>query len=293
MKHLLYKALRYSGIPFLLREISQKRKTTVLMFHDPSPETFKETILFLKKHYNIIPLSQYIKFIEGKTTLPKNSVVITLDDGHKNNYKLLGLIKEYKTPVTIFLCSEIINSNRHYWWTYKVRGYALRELKKMSELERCRIYKLQNFDQLADYGYENRQALNMEEICEMSDSGLVDFQSHTMYHVLLDKCDDTLSEKEIRCSKINLEERLNMPIYAIAYPNGMYSDREISYAKNSGYKCAVTTEPGLNSRATNPYRIKRLGVQDNSELDEIIIRTTGLWGQIKKVKRLLLPEAID
>ena len=143
-----------------------------------------------------------------------------MDDGHKNNYKLLDTIKKYEIFVTIFLCSEIINTNRHFWWTHKIFGANLSFLKRMTEAERRTFYKKHDFDFLADYGDENRQALNTMEIQDMNSSGFVDFQSHTMSHVLLDKCDDVMVNEEIINSKINLSNRYGFSIYALAYPNG-------------------------------------------------------------------------
>ena len=289
MKKILFKILRYSGIPTILRETIQKNKVTIITFHDPLPETFKETITYLKKYYNIIPLSLYVEYLMSNRVVPSKAIIITLDDGHKNNYKLLKSIKEYCVPITIFLCSEIVGTTRHFWWTHKINQYNLRHLKKMPEKERRDFYKKFNFDYLTEYGKESRQSLSMEEVNDMLSSGYVDFQSHTMYHALLNKCDDTLSFNELHYSKINLEKKLNTNIYALAYPNGFYSDRDIINAQKSGYKCALSIEPGFNSIKTNPFQLKRLGISDNAKICEIIVKTSGLWGLFKKMKKLILP----
>ena len=293
MKKILFKILRYSGIPTILRETAQKKEVTIITYHDPLPETFNETIIYLKKYYNIIPLSFYVECLMNNRVVPPKTIIITLDDGHKNNYKLLKSIKEYRVPITIFLCSEIIGTNRHFWWTHKIVGYSLKELKRMPELERRNLYKKNNFDFVTNYGENGRQVLNMEEIYEMFLSGYVDFQSHTMSHVLLDKCDDSLALEEVQYSKLNLEKKLNKPIYALAYPNGFYSDREIINVQKSGYLCALTMDPGFNTKKTNQFKLRRLGISDKANIDEIIVRTSGLWGLFKKMKKLISPSSID
>jgi poly-beta-1,6-N-acetyl-D-glucosamine N-deacetylase len=293
MKRLLFNILRYTGIPELLRETIQKNSVSILTFHDPEIETFEFAANYLCKYYNVISLESYIHFLEGKTEIPPKSIIITMDDGHRNNYYLLPIIKKYKVPVTIFLCSEIAGTNRHFWWKHQANGHSLSELKKMPELERRDIYRGQGFDYLADYGSENRQALNMNEIEEMLKSGYVDFQSHTMYHVLLDKCDDSMSLEEIKKSRTDLQNKLNKPVCAIAYPNGNFGEREILFAKNSGYKCALTTRPGYNKPTTNVYRLLRFGVRDNSGMNEIIVRASGLWGFIKLCDKILQPQKTD
>ena len=43
MKKLVFKILRYSGLPFLFREIFQRNKVSILLFHDISRETALQT----------------------------------------------------------------------------------------------------------------------------------------------------------------------------------------------------------------------------------------------------------
>jgi peptidoglycan/xylan/chitin deacetylase (PgdA/CDA1 family) len=293
MKLVLFKILRISGIPFIIKESIQKRNVTIITFHQPLVDTFEICTRYLKKYYNIIPLWQYIEYLQGIRSIPNKSIIITLDDGLKNNYKLLNIIKEYKIPITIFLCSEIVGTTRHFWWTHEIVGYSLKELKRMPEIERRNLYKQNDFDYVTDYGEKSRQVLNMEEIYEMFLSGYVDFQSHTMSHVLLDKCDDSLALEEVQYSKINLEKKLNKPVYALAYPNGFYSDREIINVQKSGYLCALTMDPGFNTKKTNQFKLRRLGISDKANIDEIIVRTSGLWGFIKKIKKIIMPSSID
>lgn len=293
MKKILFKILRYSGISTIIRETVQKKKVTIITFHDPLPETFNETITYLKKYYNIIPLSLYVEYLTSNRVVPSKAIIITLDDGHKNNYKLLKSIKECCVPITIFLCSEIVGTTRHFWWTHKIVGYSLKELKRMPELERRNLYKQNDFDYVTDYGEKYRQVLNIKEINEMLLSGYVDFQSHTMSHVLLNKCDDSLALEEVQYSKINLEKKLNKPIYALAYPNGLYSDREIINVQKSNYLCALTIDPGFNTKKTNQFKLRRLGISDKANIDEIIVRTSGLWGIFKKIKKTIFPSTID
>lgn len=293
MKKLLFDVLRYTRVPELLRETIQKNRTSILMFHDPETETFRQTAEYLNKYYNVIPLSRYIKFLDGKDSLPPKSIIITLDDGHKNNYRLLPIINKYKVPVTIFLCSGIMDTNRHFWWKRKMNGHTVQEIKELSETDRRSLFRSYGFDYLADYGNENRHALNLSEITEMLKTGYVEFQSHTVYHVLLDKCDDRMSFDEIKNSKTDIEIKLNIPVNAIAYPNGNFSEREIQYVKHSGYKCALTTIPGYNSRSSNVFKLLRFGVRDNAGLNEIIVRSSGMWGYMKFFNRILQPQNTD
>src|ERR1035441_10495319 len=80
------------------------------------------------------------------------------------------------------------------------------------------------------------------QINEMRD--YVNFQSHTIFHPCLTKCNYDEAKEEILKSKIILERDYQLNINALAYPNGDYTNREIVICKSAGYKCAITVDAG-------------------------------------------------
>ena len=76
-----------------------------------SPERFEWHMKYLKKHhYNVLPLSTLVQIIKEGKTLPRKSVVITLDDGYDDNYKYaFPILKKYGFPATIFVITDVIN----------------------------------------------------------------------------------------------------------------------------------------------------------------------------------------
>ncbi len=79
-----------------------------------------------------------------------------------------------------------------------------------------------------------------------------------------------------------MEQEYGLGIYALAYPNGAYSEREVTLAHRAGYECAVTTEVGYNGPATDLYRLKRLGLTDAAGTNELLVKTSGVWGWLRK-----------
>src|SRR3989442_7223914 len=53
--------LRYSGIPFLLRELMQRRKTTILVYHSLPKARARNHFLTLRARYHIIALADYLR----------------------------------------------------------------------------------------------------------------------------------------------------------------------------------------------------------------------------------------
>ncbi len=80
-------------IPFFLRFFLQRKKTTIILLHDPKSKHAMNILTVLNKKYNIISLQEYIEMRnnlerEEEINIPRRSLIITFDDGHKNNYEL-------------------------------------------------------------------------------------------------------------------------------------------------------------------------------------------------------------
>ena len=110
----------------------------------------------------------------------------------------------------------------------------------------------------------------------------VDFQSHTLFHPCLPKCNNIEARIEIFASKEILENDYSLQIYAMAYPNGDYSDRDIELCREAGYTCGVTVDYGFNSIKTDLFRLRRLSVNDTDNMDELIVKTSGAWAFLIK-----------
>lgn len=239
-----------------------------------SPEVAEKNFLYLKKNYNIISLQDFFEAHQTKNQqlLPKNALVITFDDGKKSNFQLLPLIKKHKIPVTIFLNSGIIGTNRHYWFHFDQEKYPVEKLKKLSNKDRLKRLEDLGFKQ--DKEFDTPWAMSKKEILEISK--WVDMQSHTVFHPILPNCTDQEALYEIANCKSILEKEYGFSINALAYPNGDYSIRDIEIAKNAGFKFGLTTEKGFNTIHTDPYRLRRLDPNDTSDLDELIVKSSGV-----------------
>jgi len=279
MHKLLFKILRYSGLPYLFREVVQRRRVTIVMMHDISLPAAWQAFSFWKRHYNIIAMQDYLNACNEKSgyRLPPKPLVLTFDDGHKGNFKLLPLIEEMEIPVTLFLCSDIVGTNRHFWFLHE--GCDADNLKRVSNEERKKQLAETGFSETDEY--PERQALSDEEILRMKKSSNVNLQCHTRFHPILTKCSDEEANDEISLSKTYLEERYSLNITGFAYPNGDYSKREVEIVRATGYKYALTTTPGYNTTKTDLFKLRRFSVNDSTNPDEIVVKSSGMWGIVK------------
>lgn len=278
MSNIIYKALRYSGAAWLWRETVQRGKVTFLLFHDMEAGDAERNFAYLKRHYNIIGLQDYLKAVRKGTKLPRKALVITFDDGHASNYAMLPTLKKLNVPTTIFLCSEIVGTQRHFWFRHSEEMKPQVEaLKRIANSER--LQKLEAFGFEQEKEFADRQALTDNEIAEMQT--LVDFQSHTCFHPILPQCDTATARHEIADSKLQLEQQYNLKINTLSYPNGDYSERDIQLAKEAGYECGVTVDSGYNSLRSDLFRLKRFSVNDAHTTEELMVKACGLYALIK------------
>ena len=66
MRKLIFRIIKLSGLPYLFREVLQKNKVSILLFHDLSKEIADQTFHYLSKKYNIIHLNDFIEAIDKK-----------------------------------------------------------------------------------------------------------------------------------------------------------------------------------------------------------------------------------
>lgn len=102
--------------------------------------------------------------------------------------------------------------------------------------------------------------LNEEQIKEMSDSGFVSFQSHTVSHQDLTTLDNEQLIYELKSSKEKLESITGQIVDAISYPFGAY-DNNVIDAVSQYYNVAVTTKgPNLFHTGKDKLTLPRYGI---------------------------------
>ncbi len=254
------------GIPLFIREWVCRNRVAILMYHDVPPDIFAKHIAYLSRHFKIISLDTLVSAIYKKdfSEIPPKSVVITIDDGHAGNIALLPIIKQSKIRPTIYVCTQIINTYRHFW--FKIAGQSKKEkehLKKLPNAERLTLLKDSASFEL-EKEHQDRQALNTDEMKEMMQN--VDFQPHTQFHPILPQCAETECKQEILGSKTDLEKFLGIECQHFSYPNGDYTEREIEIVKAGGFRSARTTDIGWNRVNTPLYQLKTIPISDDAEL---------------------------
>lgn len=269
--------LTASGLPFAVRQFLQRRRVTILVFHDPQPTDFSRHLAALARRYSIISLLDFAHALRQKSFagLPPRPLVITLDDGHRGNINLLDCIRLHATRPTIFVCSDIVGTNRRFWFLS-----APEEAVPTSRVpDRVRLERLSAKGFREQDEHLEPEALTWEEVERLA--AHAEIQSHTATHPFLPQCSTSKAMKEIVGSKRTLEERVPDAVYAIAYPSGSYSERDCGLVAKAGYAIALTCDPGFNNIETDPFRVKRMVIGDSDSVPVLLAKASGLWWIVK------------
>lgn len=206
----------------------------------PGVEFFHRQIqLLYQRGYYFASLLELIQWCKGAVDLPKNSIVITFDDGYEDNYtNVFPILKKYNAKATIFLIHDYIGRYRYFSYNRSTPQKILPE----------------HYNSITDL---KQKYLSVQQIREMYSSKLVDFGSHTLSHLSLVYCDIHKAKEEIVKSKEALERILEVPIETFCYPYGHYNDTIVGIVSDSGYKGAVTTKKARTEKNSNVFALPR------------------------------------
>lgn len=127
--------------------------------------------------------------------------------------------------------------------------------------------------------------LDWARIKEMSDSRVIDIESHTMSHPWLTGCDDSALKHELVDSKKALETNIGKEVKFLCYPMGGYDERVKAAAKEAGYEAAFATKPRHLKRSHDLYEIKRVRISATADnLFVFFIKVSGYHSFFKVAK---------
>jgi peptidoglycan/xylan/chitin deacetylase (PgdA/CDA1 family) len=260
----------------------------ILNFHAiKDPHWFEDILKIIKRFYNPISYEDIENYyLQGKKI--NHACHITFDDGHISFYKtVFPLLKKYNISASIFVSPRVISERVNFWFQ-EISDYDFDILNNIidnrfefksfeaipvkTKLKRLKINEIWNviYEYQKQTGTQSKSCVNMDlnQIKEVYQSGLVHIGAHTMNHpILKNECVDTV-EYEISASITGLSYLLDTPIHSFAYPNGKpgfdFGGREIDILKKNGIKLAFSTIERTLKNDDDLYRIPRSGFEGGS-----------------------------
>ncbi|MBD78444.1 MAG: hypothetical protein CL840_05960 [Crocinitomicaceae bacterium] len=208
-------------------------------------DNFDIHLRFLQKNFNIINPSVLLDHKPIVNNSKKPSLLLTFDDGLKNNLYAVETLKKYNLQALFFIVPKFVESS----------------LKKDG-----RQYYLDNIRPVVnpkfDHESEDFESVSWDEIKELVDAGN-SIGSHTMSHLLSADMLEAELQYEIVESKKHIEEKTGFKAVSFCSPNNtvLSVSSEAEKIIDTNYKFHFTTYHGSNSTKKIPRKIKRINIE--------------------------------
>jgi peptidoglycan/xylan/chitin deacetylase (PgdA/CDA1 family) len=111
------------------------------LFYDPvisaTPEAFRAQVEWFYNRARLLTVNELIDQVESSSPCREPMVLLTFDDGYRDNFELaIPILSERKAPATFFIPSAFLESPRLPWWDHiacAIKKTCVRRLV----LERC------------------------------------------------------------------------------------------------------------------------------------------------------------
>lgn len=188
-----------------------------------SPKKFQEQMCFLCcNNFHTITLKELEKYLNNQINLPKNSVLITFDDGNKCScYYGYPILEKYSFKAVNFLITSIIKDKTEPFNPAYMQYLSWNEINACKDVFEfaCHTHNLHNYN---DAGTSYLLTKSKEEVINDLKTSL-----------------DLLKTKYF------------------SYPFGQYNDNAIEILKELGFTMAFTVNNGLIKPSDNMFLLKR------------------------------------
>lgn len=246
---------------FLQHKIAYKRQKDipVLMYHrvindnkyagtydtHVTLKNFEQQMKYIKENgYEAITFED-IANGEYKKRFDKKYVIITFDDGYKDNLiNALPILKKYNLKAVLFYVTD----QTYNKWDIDVED---RPKEKRFEL------------------------MNLEEIKEFYESGLIEIGGHTTTHLDMPLIEKEKLKTDLEDSKAKIRNIVGKEPVAFAYPWGRNNEICRKLVEEVGYKFAVSTESGSACFSDDLFEIVRVGIYSKDDIKKFEQKISG------------------
>lgn len=291
--------------------ILSEEKAEPFRYHHTVAE-FEAHLDWLAAHCTPVGLADFARWKRGEWQPRKPPVLVTFDDGYRNNAAVAAPLLIHKGfPALFFIASGYVDGTRVLWpdevfarvvaWN----GAPLedpagavhvvpqlrrdREALALSVVEACKncddarrrefIAYLANatprVDPLQDH--DAQAFMSWSDVRALSGAGF-DLGSHTVTHPILSSLSPERLRQELRESRAAIEGQTGLQCKALAYPNGRsrdITDTVLAATGEAGYEFAVTVSNRWCSRSRDPLQLDRISPPGHSSPATFALHASG------------------
>lgn len=275
-------------------------------------EEFAAHLDWLGTHCSPAGLTDFARWRRGEWRPPKPPVLVTFDDGYRNNAGLAApLLSRKGFPAAFFLSTGYIGGNRVLWpdevfarvlaWPAAsladpagVRHPVPQTQSPREALAFATIAACKNCSDASRRAYlaylaretprceplhdpSVQQFMSWEEVRGLAAAGF-DLGSHTITHPILSSLSPENLRDELRGSRATLERQTGRSCSALAYPNGRARDATgavAAAAAEAGYDLAFTVSGRWSSFGDDALHVARIAPPGHSNTATFALHATG------------------
>lgn len=285
-----------------------------------STREFDRQLAYLTRHYHVMDGEAFRRYLTAGAALPPNPVVITFDDGYRDNAaEALPVLRARGAAAIFFVTTGFVGEASRRLWLDRLdaivaavgdagltrwlaaRGLPLdlraggrfrawvkrlsraRRLEVLSDLQRAFARQIRATDDDAP--------MTWDEIEELASAGMT-IGSHTVSHQILGAASPEEVRDELRSSRAEIERRLRVPCWAFSYPNGEADDfraADIDELRAAGYSCAFTQIPGFVNRRSGAFALPRIPVPAAPGIEVFESRVSGVHAWLSARRQGAVP----
>lgn len=219
----------------------------VLNYHGTQKKyisNFERQLNYLSKQYQFVSPTDFFKILDGQKKISGKNVLLTFDDGIKNNLNAISILNKRGISAVFFIVPNFIETEQS-----KQKDYFIRCIRPV-------------INPNIDFEKEDFGAVTWEDLRTIKDDHLIG--CHTLSHTMVkNKLTDEELERELIESKQKIENELNINVNTFCSINNTMltiGDKEFEIISKT-YKYHFSTFGGNNLINPNPLLIKRINVE--------------------------------
>jgi peptidoglycan/xylan/chitin deacetylase (PgdA/CDA1 family) len=318
--------LRRTGLLRALESIRRQPRLLVLNYHrigeiagnqlddatfSATADRLREQVRYLKRWFAVPSVDEVLDSLD-RGSFSNPTVLITFDDGYRDNYELaFPILRELGVPACFFVVTGLLDAPTLPWWdrvAYTIKmmdgltfeiSYPehltidLREVSRASAtwrvLRACKEARSFDEPRFADElamrtgvsvdarSLARRLFMSWESVREMARGGMT-IGSHTVTHSVLASLSESAQRRELRDSRDRIAEAVGLPPGMLAYPVGgprSFTRVTRQLAREAGYRAAFSYGGVTNAPwPLDPLSIPRTAVEYSHTRAQFRLRST-------------------
>jgi len=293
-----------------------------------SKQRFEKQVELLAASYNVISLEELVSRLKTGQRVPANSIVVTLDDGLKDNFRVaFPILEKNRIKASFFVIGDSLVKGSVAWnhLLYKVidllasrdrlaeagnrkpgtarKGEAGRKIALANEIKKKveRLLPEEKERFVKQYAEKNGipaseisgdgYYMTAQEIEKLVAAGHT-IGAHSMSHNMLSRLPMNLREREIYASRDIVREITKNRAVPFSYPFGTRDSFEAvdkELLGRSQLECGVSTIEGLNGPKTDIYELRRIEIGNVGRI-AFVVRASGIIGDMKLLLKKMIKQ---